>query len=327
MTVVGHGLNVVPTMVDDTHPSGVASASSEAITGAWEAFNHTHGTSSSDRWVINAASGWLQYQFAAAKIITGYCIWSQAYTGDGPWPPMTWTFKGSNDGSTWDTLDTRSNITWWNLIQNAPYQAAFANTTAYTHYRLDISAGNSGSYISVAELELFENCDYSDDQVPAMTSDTAPSGVASASSEAVTPAWRAFDDTVTTDSGDRWVITTTSGWLQYQFAAAVEIIRYTLTTQGYADGPWAPKSWTLKGSNDGTNWTTVDTRALIGQWYSLHSEKLEFVCNGTTGSYAYYRLDVTASNAAYISVGQMEMMKSAAAPPAGRIMSGCNRIW
>ncbi len=149
--------NLIPTMTGDTAPSGVASASDESILSAYLAFNHSNGTTSGDRWVIASTSGWLQYQFAEAVAIAQYTIASQGDTSDGTWTPKTWTFKGSNDGSTWDTLDSHSDVTDWASLWATKKTYQFVNTTEYLYYRLDVTAGNYGFglyYLSVGEMEM-----------------------------------------------------------------------------------------------------------------------------------------------------------------------------
>jgi len=87
--------------------------------------------------------------------------------------------------------------------------------------------------------------------IPTMSSNIAPSGVASASSaNLVTVAWAAFDHDVTSGFGDCCVWTQTTGWVQYQFDEAKTVGKYEITTQGYSDGPWAPSAWSFKGSNN-----------------------------------------------------------------------------
>lgn len=61
----------------------------------------------------------------------------------------------------------------------------------------------------------------------------------------------------------------------------------------------APKSWQLEGSNDNTNWTVLDARSNIDNWYmpedmtsyNESSRKSFFFQNNT--SFRYYRLSVT----------------------------------
>lgn len=147
--------NIIPKMTSATAPSGVASASAELTAPyyAWKAFNHSIATEE-DSWynAYSTAAGQLQYQFPVAHTVTRYAI-SQV-SGYGPFAPKSWTFKGSNDGSSWTTLDTQTNITDWTATRKV---FDINNSTAYLYYRLDITASNSASYVSVAELEMMES--------------------------------------------------------------------------------------------------------------------------------------------------------------------------
>jgi len=151
--VYSHTANIIPAMTSATAPSGVASSSGDygAAQPSWAAFNHA---AAYPYWMAPVGTtGRLQYQFPAAHVITRYAITS-------PDPqngvPKSWAFEGSNDGSTWDTLDTQTNITDWaaeNLVRKI---FDFSNTVAYAYYRLDITASNAASYVGVGELEMME---------------------------------------------------------------------------------------------------------------------------------------------------------------------------
>jgi len=65
---------------------------------------------------------------------------------------------GSNNGTSWTTLDTRTSIsdpgagTW-----TAYYQ--FSNSTAYRYYKLNVTAGTSlSAAVDIQSLELIEGC-------------------------------------------------------------------------------------------------------------------------------------------------------------------------
>ena len=106
--------------------------------------------------MIPYASGWLEYSFASPQTITQYTVTSQAYTGDGSWAPKTWTFEGYN-GSTWEVLDTQTDITDWAASWGTKKTFPIANTTAYTDYRINVGAANYGSglyYVSIGEMEM-----------------------------------------------------------------------------------------------------------------------------------------------------------------------------
>lgn len=78
-------------------------------------------------------------------------------------------------------------------------------------------------------------------------------------------------------------------WLQLQFNEPVAVSVYTITSGNDAHDR-DPKSWELQGSNDGTNWTGLDTQTNITFSDFKQTKRFEFV-NITT--YKYYRLVVT----------------------------------
>jgi hypothetical protein len=107
--------------------------------------NVTHAWASSN----GSMPQWLQVQVAVAQIATGYTMTARDSYADQA--PNSWTFLGSNDGSTWTTLDTQSGVTWSNG-QTKKY--TFSNSTAYTYYRVNITAINGGTNAAIAELTI-----------------------------------------------------------------------------------------------------------------------------------------------------------------------------
>ncbi len=84
------------------------------------------------------SSGWIQYNATASYIVTQYSITS---ANDAPErDPKNWTFQGSNNGSTWVTLDSRSNETFPARFQKKSY--SFSNNTGYAYYRLNLTASS-----------------------------------------------------------------------------------------------------------------------------------------------------------------------------------------
>jgi len=98
-------------------------------------------------------NGWIQYQFGGGErlVITAYAITS---ANDVPSrDPKNWEFQGSNDGTTWVTLDTRENQRFSGRHSTNSYSVT--NDVAYGYYRLNISeAGHTGYGIQLAELQL-----------------------------------------------------------------------------------------------------------------------------------------------------------------------------
>ncbi len=81
-------------------------------------------------------------------------------------------------------------------------------------------------------------------------------------------------------------------WFQLQFPTAQVVNEYTFTSGN--DSPERdPKDWNLQGSNDGTTWTTLDTRT--GESFSDREVTVTYMFNNNT-PYTYYRVNVTANN-------------------------------
>jgi len=143
-----------PIMTSNTTPSGVAFASS--TNGAnlpWIAFNQD-GPSATYWQSGTNNTGILGYQFTSGKIIKRYSI--RMNTLGVQTYPTTWTFQGSNDGTTYTTLETvTGNVI---SIGSSYISGILANTTSYTYYRINITAVNTaGQLPTISEFEMTES--------------------------------------------------------------------------------------------------------------------------------------------------------------------------
>lgn len=129
--------------------------------------------------------------------------------------------------------------------------------------------------------------------VPTMTGAAAPSGVASASTEAAGfEAWHAFDS----NRGTYWEATTSqAATLQYQFAAGLAVNGYLIEMAqlnndvNYRSIDFAPGDWTFEGSPDGATWTILDRQ--IGYVLYDNGRSVYFPVNNII-AYPYYRLNI-----------------------------------
>jgi len=99
-------------------------------------------------------------------------------------------------------------------------------------------------------------------------------------------------------------------WIQYDFGAGNEkaIGKYRLYWSG-TNYDFTPYSWEFLASDDGTGWTTLDTRTGQNDWQS--GTWKEFIFSNTQ-KYRYYRLNITDSNGAGstgVYLNEMEMME------------------
>ena len=119
------------------------------------------------------------------------------------------------------------------------------------------------------------------------TGGTASSGQNTAGNEG---ADKAFDGSTST----KWFNGTgATDWLQYRFASGK---RYPLSQYKISSANDVPArdpvSWEILGSNDGVNWTTLDTRT--GQSFAARFQTNTYTVS-LTAAYEYYRLNITAN--------------------------------
>jgi hypothetical protein len=292
----------IPIMSGNTTPSGIASASGEYGAGyaPWLAFDRT----SSSGWVgtDGQTTGWLAYDFQSGKIVNQYVITPRNVYSGAAEVPRSWTFEGWN-GTEWEVLDSRTEVASWQA--GVPEEFGFANTRAYTKYRVNVSENNGfPSFMGIGELEM-KMVDLSPN-IPIMSGNTTPSGIASASGEygASYASWRAFDRTV--DSG--WVGTDgqTTGWLAYDFQSGKIVNQYTITSRTIHGGAAeVPRSWTFEGWN-GTGWEVLDSRTGVSSWQAGVPKAFGFA---NTRAYTKYRINVSENNGfpPYMGIGELKM--------------------
>lgn len=138
-----------------------------------------------------------------------------------------------------------------------------------------------------------------------MTTNSAPSPyVASASTESSSYflANKAFDNVV--GSNQYWLASESSGWLKIYIAASWLLDNYSIRVNTIPEATRAPKDWTMEGSLDGTNFSTLDTITNQTGWGS--GETRNFVCSSRGVPYTYYRLNISANNgSAILQVGEL----------------------
>jgi hypothetical protein len=108
----------------------------------------------------NGLPSWLAYDFKAgnAQVVNGYSIYNSCDQNGGwcddSYSPTSWSFQGTNDDSTWTTLDT---IASGNIVIGARSVFPISNTAAFQKYRLFFTNSLDGSYVRITEVELLQN--------------------------------------------------------------------------------------------------------------------------------------------------------------------------
>ncbi len=128
---------------------GTANDSANNPTNASSAFDQNSAT----QWFYSGASGWLQYDLGHTEIVQRYTVISSPFEQN-PRDPKDWQFQGSNDGSTWTTLDTQSDQLFAERFELKSYTVA--SPDSYRYYRLNITANNGDStFTAFSEFGLF----------------------------------------------------------------------------------------------------------------------------------------------------------------------------
>ncbi len=118
--------------------------------GAGEVAENLVDGSAQTKWLVFESTGWVEMELSAPVAVVHYALTSANDAEERD--PKDWTLSGSNDGETWTELDSRLGEDFAERFQANEYR--FENTTAYSHYRLDITANNSGGIVQLAEIAL-----------------------------------------------------------------------------------------------------------------------------------------------------------------------------
>ncbi|WP_210594571.1 discoidin domain-containing protein [Streptomyces scabiei] len=62
------------------------------------------------------------------------------------------------------------------------------------------------------------------------------------------------------EPGTKWLTFQPTGWAEFDLDRPAEVVTYALTSANDAETR-DPKDWTLRGSTDGKEWKTLDTRS------------------------------------------------------------------
>ncbi|MEH1853443.1 MAG: discoidin domain-containing protein [Nostoc sp.] len=110
----------------------------------------------SSEWFSNInANNWVQFQLVSCKLqCSKYSIKTRANNVD--YYPRNWQLQGSNDGTTWDVIDSQVNNTALNSVSQW-LTLSVTSTTAYSYFRI-LQNGNDSSgtgYLCLGEVELY----------------------------------------------------------------------------------------------------------------------------------------------------------------------------
>jgi predicted alpha-1,2-mannosidase len=123
-----------------------ASGENAPYEGKAQAFDGDKGT----KWLTFATTGWIAAQLNAPRTVDRYALTSG---NDEPGrDPADWQLQGSNDGTTWTTVDQQSGQSFSDRGQTKEYTVA--DPQPFTNYRLNVTANGGADIVQLGELEL-----------------------------------------------------------------------------------------------------------------------------------------------------------------------------
>ncbi|MEV6850119.1 GH92 family glycosyl hydrolase [Actinoplanes sp. NPDC051411] len=106
------------------------------------------------------------------------------------------------------------------------------------------------------------------------------------------------------DKGTKWLTFATTGWVAAQLDTPLTVSSYAVTS-GNDEPTRDPADWQLQGSNNGTDWTTVDTRT--GQTFAQRGQTVSYTV-ADPQAFSYYRFNVSKNGGAdIVQVGELEL--------------------
>ncbi|MEV8243835.1 GH92 family glycosyl hydrolase [Streptomyces rochei] len=102
------------------------------------------------KWLAFEKTGWVEFDLDEPAGIAKYALTSANDHDERD--PADWTLKGSADGETWQTLDSRSGESFGERLQTKTYE--LAEPAEYRHFRLEFTKNNGGDILQLADVQL-----------------------------------------------------------------------------------------------------------------------------------------------------------------------------
>ena len=171
-----------------------------------------------------------------------------------------------------------------------PYTTIAANVTGGSYTDNTVTNGTTYYYTVTATNAAGTSANSPEDSATPVHPlvNVATGGTPNDSRNNAANAGNAFDR----NSGTEWFYSGVMGWLRYDLGHTETVQRYTIISANDKVGR-DPKDWQFQGSNDGVNWTTLDTQS--GQAFANRFQQNSYTV-ASPGAYRWYRLNITSNN-------------------------------
>lgn len=230
--------HITPKMTSNTAPAGYTVSNADAAAFAYEFFDRNK---TGNVLIDNVAVGYVQVQLPTARVADAYWMTGPTNAGQNEDYITVWELQGSNDGSSWVTLDSRTGETGWANSETRFFE--FSNKVAYLYYRLSFSGGGGADANDSVMAEL---------AIHWAASDQTPFNLVASSTTGINDG-AGFK---TTDVGRAIRLWGSDGkWRWAEIASRVDATTVTIRLHGHALPDTRPITrWALGAWSDETGW-------------------------------------------------------------------------
>jgi len=237
LTPAGTG-HLTPQMTSNTVPAGYTISNADGSASAYIMFDRDK---TGNVLIDDVAVGYLQVQMSTARVADAYWMTGPTNAGMTEDYITTWEFQGSNNGSSWVTLDSRVGETGWANSETRYFE--FTNKVAYSYYRLSFSGGggDDANDSVMAELAIHQAAS---DQTPFNLTASSTTGINDGAGF------------LTSDVGRSIRLWGSDGkWRWAEIASRVSSTVVTIRLHGHALPDTRPITrWALGAWSDATGW-------------------------------------------------------------------------
>lgn len=221
---------------------------------------------------------WIEYYSPTAARLTAYSVCAGNNIDAAPY---SWQLMASDDGQEW----TRLNLVFRAQLnkKGEVKTSTISNSKTYKYFRLVITRPNnsSSSNVEIGDFQLYGRC---------IADSSLVSGATMTAEFPNSDSDESVDKAADSDINTKFLCNYYGGaWISADMTEAACANVYAISSANdYASRD--PQSWVLQGSDDGSSWTTLDSRS--GEsFYGRYITQLYTFNNST--KYKLYRLQIT----------------------------------
>ena len=219
--------------------------------------------------------------------------------------PEGWILSASMDGSAWTRLDVQQNQTFAERQSMLAFQLP-DNGQAYVYYKLEITSNHGDANTQIAEWGLRYEKDVNVESSIVITSNKSLPGAGTLTvSYSDSPEENGLDKIVDDMKSTSYITYHDQFDITWCGESESAVTIYSLRSSiNQAEND--PKSWTLYGSSDGTEWTALHSQKNLT--FAERKEKKWFLIDNST-PYKYYRLSIEANQGGnFTEIAELQLL-------------------